>query len=84
MTSRLTDVCHDEQALEFLEGVFINLAAWCEIREIIGQPAVALVDASAQTLDEAFLFLGLFLFPKHTVTILDSGRGDDGQTKTKC
>ncbi len=63
------DVRHDEETLEFLERVLVDLAARRQVREIVGKPAVSPVDARAQALDEAFLVLGLFLFPKHVVTI---------------
>ena len=77
------DIGHHEQALEFFERIFINLAAGREIRKVVSQPAVALVDARAQALDESLFLLGFFLFPKHTVTILQRGQGTDGQTQAK-
>jgi hypothetical protein len=61
------DVGHHEQRFEFLERVFVDLAARREVGEVVGQPAVAPVKACTQALDESLAFCGFFLLPKHCV-----------------
>ena len=48
--------------------VFVNLAAWGKIGQVVGQPAVAPVEARAQSFDESAAcgFRGFFLFSKHS------------------
>ena len=61
------NIGHNETCLDFLEHVVIDFAAGCEVGQIVGQPAVAPVQAGAEALDEARAFFGsrLFRFSKH-------------------
>ena len=65
-------VGHDQQRLEFLEHVLVDFAARGKIGEVVSEPAVALVQAGPQTLDEALPLLRLllcrfFLFREHAI-----------------
>ena len=68
---RDADVCHDEKRLELIQHIVVDLPARGEIREIVSQPAVAPIDPSPETLDEALALFGLFLFAEHQIRILD-------------
>ena len=50
-----------------LERILVDLAARGQVREVVGQPAVAPVEARAQALDKSLAFGGFFLLPKHHV-----------------
>ena len=59
-------VGHHEQRLEFLERVLVDLAARRQVREIVGQPAIAAVQPRAQAFEEPAFLLRvrlLLLFP---------------------
>ncbi len=65
----------DEDVLEELEAELVDPAARRQVREVVGQPAVAAVQASAQPLDEAVFLLGLFFLRKHGYTFLSFPAG---------
>ena len=63
-----THIRHDQPGFEFFQHILVNLAARGQVREIVGEPAVALVEACTQPLDEArsLVFLwGVFCFSEH-------------------
>ncbi len=57
------DVGHDEHRFEIFERVLVDLATRGQVREVVGQPAVAPVDSGPQALDESLAFGGFVLFP---------------------
>ena len=59
------DIGHDQFGLEIIEHVFVDLAAWCKIGEIIGQPAVTPIQSRPQFPEEALARLGTILVRRH-------------------
>ena len=61
------DIRHDQASLQFLEDVLVDFATRGQVGEVVGEPAVALVQARAQAIDEAGLlfFVGFVTFAEH-------------------
>ena len=62
------DIRHDQQGLQLFEHVLVDLAARCEIGEIVRQPAVAAVEAGTKALDESLPRSGLFFLCRHRIS----------------
>ncbi len=71
-----TDIGHNEFCFELVEHVLVDLAARCKIGEVIGEPAVAPVQACAQFSEKALACLGTVLvlaFCKHRCLLPPAG-----------
>jgi hypothetical protein len=60
-----TNIRHNKLCLKLVENVFVDLPTGREVREIVGQPAVAAIEARTQLLHESLARLLILLFRKH-------------------
>jgi 16S rRNA (guanine966-N2)-methyltransferase len=64
------DVSHHQQRFQLFQHGFVDYPAWNQVREIVGQPIVALVNPRAKAFDESCALFGLFFFSKHRYTFI--------------
>ncbi len=48
------DVSHNQRRFEFLQGLLVDPAAGCQVRQVVGEPAVATVEPGSEPFDESF------------------------------